>query len=290
MISGSAILTHRLSYQTQVVNTATSPLTNIRVLLAFPPPFEPYQQLLEIKPSPNMSRQASDKEGNNWLNIACPHLAGNDTFTCGYTALIRNRSIHYQPSPDIQNHAIPNQLQPYIEPEYFIESHHHLIKDLARDLAKKHRKRIPFIKAAMRAVTKTLRYVPQEHERGAAYAIEQQVGDCTEYSALFAAICRARKIPARLISGFAASKKKWERHGWSEVWIRKQWVPVDPTWFGSNGWLGITNQHIPLIIGNWMDIRTNREFKASWRQQPHTSPPRLSSTWKVRQVVGFQAF
>ena len=96
----------------------------------------------------------------------------------------------------------------------------------------------------MRTVSKILRYAPQRDERGAAYAIENRVGDCTEFSALFTALCRVQGIPSRLISGFASSGKKWERHGWSEVWIQGNWIPVDPTWFGSIGWIGITNQHI----------------------------------------------
>jgi hypothetical protein len=147
---------------------------------------------------------------------------------------------------------------------------------------------VSFIKAAMRSVTKTLRYVPQRHERGAAYAIEHGVGDCTEYAALFSALCRAQGIPARLISGFASSGKKWERHGWSEVWVRNQWIPVDPTWYGTIGWLGITNRHLPLIIGNWMDIRSYQEYKVSWKQHSTLSAPRLSSAWKITRVVGFQ--
>ncbi len=261
---------------------------NVRIFVAFPPPFPPYQQLIDIKPSPPMGRQATDSAGNNWLDISCHRLSGHKNFTCGYTALVQNRSVQYQLSSSVKNPSIPSQLQSYTKTEYFIESHHHQIKDLARDIATDNEALVPFIKAAMRTVTEILRYVPQKHERGAAYAIENRVGDCTEYAALFAALCRARGIPARLISGFASSGKKWERHGWSEVWIRNQWIPVDPTWFGSIEWLGITNRHLPLIIGNWMDIQSDQEFKVTWKQQPNTSTPRLSSIWKVTKVVGFQ--
>lgn len=286
MTTGSPILAHRVTYQTTIANTAATPLMNIRVFVAFPPPFPPYQQLIDIKPLPTMGQQATDLVGNNWLDISCNRLSGNETFTCGYTALVQNRSVQYQLSSSVRNPSVPSHLQTYTEPEYFIESHHHLIKDLARDIAKYHGAIVPFIRAAMRSVTEILRYVPQRHERGAAYAIENRVGDCTEYAALFAALCRARGIPARLISGFASSGKKWERHGWSEVWIRNSWIPVDPTWFGAIGWLGITNRHLPLIIGNWMDIRSDQEFKVTWTQRPNTSAPRLSSIWKVTKVVG----
>ncbi|MFX0168359.1 MAG: transglutaminase family protein [Candidatus Hodarchaeota archaeon] len=288
MTADSAILAHRVSYQTNIANSSINPLTNVRIFLAFPPPFPPYQHLVDIKPQPVIGRQVTDLRGNHWLDFTCHQLAGLETFSCGYTALVRNRSVQYQLPPSVQNPTIPSQLQSYTKPEFFIESHHHLIKDLARDIAKNHTEIVSFVKAAMRTVTKTLRYVPQQHERGAAFAIENQVGDCTEYAALFAALCRARGIPARLISGFASTKKHWERHGWSEVWIRNHWIPVDPTWFGSVGWLGATNRHIPIIIGNWMDIRSHQEFKVTWRQPPNTAAPHLSSTWKVTQVVSIQ--
>jgi len=285
MNSRSTILTHRVTYQTTITNTTTTPLTNIRIFIAFPPPFQPYQQLIDIKPTSNLGQQATDLVGNHWLEFPCHRLAGHDSLTYGYTALVRNRSVQYQFSQSIENQSIPKPLLVYTKPEYFIESHHHLIKDLAQELSQDQPGLIPFIRTAMRSVTKILRYEPQRYERGAAYAIENKVGDCTEYAALFAALCRARGIPARLISGFASSKKKWERHGWSEVWIRNHWIPVDPTWFGAIGWLGVTNRHLPLIIGNWMDIRSEQEFKVTWSQQPNTKAPRLNSIWKVSQVV-----
>jgi len=288
MIRNSAILTHRVTYQTNVTNTAGLPLSNVNIFVAFPPPFPPYQQLLDIKPHPAIGKQRTNQDGNHWLEFTCHRLKVNETFKCGFTALVRNRAVQYQLSSNIRNPPIPPQLQSFTQPEFFIESHHHLIKDLAKEITTTHSALVPFVKAAMRKVTEVLSYVPQQHEHGAAYAIERRVGDCTEYAALFAALCRAKGLPSRLISGFASTGKKWERHGWSEVWIRNCWVPVDPTWYGTIGWLGVTNRHIPMIIGNWMDIRTHQEFKVTWGAQPNSSVPKLGSTWKVTPVVGIQ--
>ncbi|MDO8124953.1 MAG: transglutaminase-like domain-containing protein, partial [Candidatus Hermodarchaeota archaeon] len=264
------------------------PLSNIHSYIAIPPPFPPYQQLLDIKPQPAIGRQNMNQNGNHWLEFTCHRLEAQETFICGYIALVRNRAVQYQLPSTIHNLPIPNQLEAYTKPEFFIESHHHLIKDLAKNIARNHSEIVPFVRAAMRRVTETIHYVPQRHEHGAAYAIEKRVGDCTEYAALLAALCRARGIPARLISGFASTGKQWERHGWTEVWIRNHWIPVDPTWYGTSGWFGVTNRHLPIIIGNWMDIRMHQEFKVTWAQQPNSSKPRLNSAWKVSQVVGIQ--
>lgn len=286
MKTDSVILTHRVTYKALVKNISNNPLLGIRVFVAFPPPLPPRQSIINLKPLPATGRQATDLIGNHWLDFTFDRLAGQETFTCGYTALVRNRSIHYHLPRAANNPPLSPKLIPFTKPENFIEAHHHHIKDLTRDIAKENRDTASFVKAAMQTVAEKLRYVPQKYERGAAYAIENRVGDCTEYAALFAALCRANGIPARLEAGFAYNGKKWERHAWSEVWIQDHWVPVDPTWYGSVSWIGVTNRHIPLIIGNWMDIRIRQEFKATWSQQPGTPSPHLGTNWNVTKVVG----
>jgi hypothetical protein len=129
-----------------------------------------------------------------------------------------------------------------------------------------------------------VKYVPQAEERGAAYAVEKRVGDCTELAALLAALCRANGIPARLSAGFAFGGHRWERHAWAEVWLRGMWIPVDPTWHGAAGLLGITSRHIACIIGNWMSNRVRQEFSLRWYAQPGTQPPQLSTNWQVRRT------
>ena len=56
-------------------------------------------------------------------------------------------------------------------------------------------------------------------------------GDCTEHSVLLAALCRARKIPARVAIGLVYSRalNGFGYHMWNEVWIDDRWVPLDAT-------------------------------------------------------------
>ena len=51
-------------------------------------------------------------------------------------------------------------------------------------------------------VTSHVRYSHEEQERGALWALTNGTGDCSEYSYLFVALCRAAGIPARLNVGF----------------------------------------------------------------------------------------
>ncbi|MFX1509960.1 MAG: transglutaminase family protein [Promethearchaeota archaeon] len=287
------IVVHRVNYSATVTNTMQSPINNMQVNIASPPSLPPRQDILNVKLSPRTGVQQNDLIGNRWFRFLCKKLSAGETFTCGYTVLVRNRAIRYVLPTTNPSTSIPANIMKFTQPENFIESHHHLIKDLARDIAEENVTPIQYIQAAMKKVTNKMRYVRQEHERGAAYAIEKRVGDCTEYAALFTALCRANKIPARLEAGYAFDGKAWERHAWSQVWIRGQWIPVDPTWHGAMGLLGVTNRHIPLIIGNWMDPRIRQEFKVSWHYQTSSidgkkggrSQPQIQTGWKVKRVV-----
>lgn len=56
-------------------------------------------------------------------------------------------------------------------------------------------------------------------------------GDCTEHAVLLAAICRARKLPARVAVGlvYSAEAGGFAPHMWNEVWIADRWIPMDAT-------------------------------------------------------------
>jgi len=66
-------------------------------------------------------------------------------------------------------------------------------------------------------------------DHGAVYALEEKKGDCSEYSYLFAALCRANNIPARVVEGYAFDGEKEPRHAWVEAYLKEYgWVPFDP--------------------------------------------------------------
>lgn len=56
-------------------------------------------------------------------------------------------------------------------------------------------------------------------------------GDCTEHAMLLAALCRARKIPARVAIGlvYFSANQGFAYHMWTEAWIKDRWIPIDAT-------------------------------------------------------------
>ena len=82
----------------------------------------------------------------------------------------------------------------------------------------------------------------------AAEVAQSLEGDCTEHAVLLAALCRARKIPARVAFGlvYYPPQKGFAYHMWNEVWIADRWVPLDATL----GLGGIGGDHIKLADSN----------------------------------------
>lgn len=79
----------------------------------------------------------------------------------------------------------------------------------------------------------------------AADVVESLEGDCTEHSVLLAALCRARKIPARVAIGlvYVPAEQAYAYHMWTEVWIRDRWIGLD----GTLGRGGIGADHLKLL-------------------------------------------
>jgi hypothetical protein len=86
--------------------------------------------------------------------------------------------------------------------------------------------------------------------------------DCQLTSALLVALCRARGIPARLVSGFILQPALPGFHYWSEVWIPgRGWLPFDPLGFS------VTR---PGQSPAWRDIYFGRiDYRARTECLPH---------------------
>jgi transglutaminase-like putative cysteine protease len=82
----------------------------------------------------------------------------------------------------------------------------------------------------------------------AAEVAQTRQGDCTEHAVLLAALCRARRLPARLAIGlvYSSPDQAFAYHMWNEVWIHDRWVPLDAT----IGQGGIGAAHVKLADSN----------------------------------------
>ncbi len=82
-------------------------------------------------------------------------------------------------------------------------------------------------------------------------------GDCTEHAVLLAALCRARKLPARAVCGLIYVRELggFAFHMWNEVYITDRWIPMD----GTLGAEGIGGDHLKLTD---TDLKRSNAYSA----------------------------
>lgn len=86
-------------------------------------------------------------------------------------------------------------------------------------------------------------------DRGAAYAMRTQKGDCTEYAYLLAALARLNEIPARIMAGFVydnnAVLRPYDYHNWVELFVDGRWQIADPL---NNAFFPPKASHVALRV------------------------------------------
>lgn len=124
-----------------------------------------------------------------------------------------------------------DDLKKYLISEKYIETESKTIKDLAEKSAPKRSKGGILLHSIFNSTIKNLdKYSFANDPKGALGALRLGGGDCTDYTDLFVALCRARGLPARHIHGVLASGfSDTPKHSWAEVYIpHNGWVRLDP--------------------------------------------------------------
>jgi len=127
-------------------------------------------------------------------------------------------------------------------------------------------------------------YDQVDTEASGDWLLDSGWGDCQLVSALFASMCRARGIPARILGGFYLYRTFSTNHYWAEAWIDGQgWMPFDfscwelsrggqdPAWrdyfFGRID-CRLTNQCLPLDFTGAVGVK----IPAAWHIRQSAQP------------------
>ena len=137
---------------------------------------------------------------------------------------------------DLELSHIPNRiptddLRPFLRSEKYVESDDPKLSEFAGRF--KESEPVKTAENIFRWVAGNLKYTGYVgNDRGALYGFNYKKGDCTEYMYLFAAFCRANKIPARCIGGYICREntilKPSAYHNWAEIYEDHSWRNVDP--------------------------------------------------------------
>ena len=151
--------------------------------------------------------------------------------------LILYRNDWFTAKQRIQPIESKPDLDPFLRAEHGIESESKQIKNLANKLLAENREQT--VRNIFQFVTDTLTYDNSlSQARSALQALRTGKGDCTEYTELMIALCRANSIPARYVNGFVTrgGSVTNPRHNWVEVYFNEHgWVAFDPTFADGQG-------------------------------------------------------
>lgn len=277
----------RINYGITVYNPSDKPVGNFLAYIALPISIHPQQIVKDLQMNPVTLKISTDVEGNHWTRMEKARIESKEKISMDYTVLIENRPLIISRNYShiaATNPYEKNFLKKYLEAEPHIESDHPTIVKMASKITNIN----PIVKAKKFAklVQQTLTYEIQPGEYGAAFAIENKKGDCTEYSALFVALCRAAGIPARTNAGFALTQN-WERHAIAEFLTGGRWIPIDLTILrGGDIVLGAIPTFITITRGNWMGGTLTKEF--SYKYQIINSSQKLDVqiNWNITPENG----
>lgn len=202
-----------------------------------------------------------------------PKTGDSVTFRVSYDVTCRQQTTDWDVvgKPKFAQYKKDAAFQLFTRPEKTIETLHPDIKAKAAML-RGNREVVETARAIYDFVIDSTTYRFLNGIKGAGYCLKNGHGECTEYSALFVAICRAAGIPARPVLGcFGDKTNGW--HAWAEFMLPSgQWIPLDPT----NGDRNPQRRH------NWFGHLENRRVSFG---KTYDTDMKTGSTKRTRRHV-----
>jgi hypothetical protein len=195
-----------------------------------------YVILYNISSSTGQPTILSDGSGNTYAYWSDITIGGKQAFTAEINYHVLSFNIHYLISSSIiADYDVSSDLyRKYTQSEELIESNDLEMVLTAQSLTSNENNVQEKVLEIYNFAIEHLQYEAQDEERGALWALENRVGDCSEYSYLFVALCRAAGIPARVQVGFAfrsIQETLEDGHMWADYYLENYgWIPVDATW------------------------------------------------------------
>jgi transglutaminase-like putative cysteine protease len=213
---------HRtVRYSFILENETYQPKHNVQLWTYVPLENTPFQKNLQVSSGDNIDFE-QDAEGNRIAHFTIDTIPPRGSRQIRVTA----ETAHFSdPQPSIIDD------DKHIMPQPLVESTHPEITALAGKLMRDSDKKTA--KAIFNWVVGNLEYTGYlKSDRGALYALRNKYGDCTEFTSLFVALCRASGIPARFVAGYAlrpgTALDPASYHSWAEIKLDEKWVLVDP--------------------------------------------------------------
>ncbi|MGZ4979283.1 MAG: transglutaminase-like domain-containing protein [Methylobacter sp.] len=216
---------NKIERQLRFTVTLTNPkpyeLVDQFVWLYLPAAETPTQKLESLLVSV-ANEQYTDPQGHSVVKLDFPRFA---PLSAKIVSFIANVTMSVAPKMTLLENS-----QIWLRPERYIEAADSGIQFLAAELKRPQARDTAL--AIYDWIKQHLHYTGYvADDRGAAYALNQLQGDCTEYTYLAVALARANGIPARMVGGYVTDKNAILRgidyHNWAEVYFDGAWRLLD---------------------------------------------------------------
>ncbi|RLI21094.1 hypothetical protein DRO54_04650 [Candidatus Bathyarchaeota archaeon] len=228
----------RITYTITIVNNEDSLVRDVKLWVPIIRNETPYHLVLinSVTSISPYEKLESDSSNNTYLFWQIGSMFPGESFIVKIEYSVLSFGVYYTIDPAlVGTYSTESKVyRMYIQPEEYVESNDPLIMETAMTIAGNETNPQKLALKIADFVSKTLVYEVQNEEKGAKWALANQRGDCSEFSYLFVALCRACGIPARIKAGFAFSSSNEETtmgHMWAEYYLPNYgWIPVDLVW------------------------------------------------------------
>ena len=213
-------------------NAGPGVVERLEVQVALLQDLEPYQDVLSVTITPNDYEIVTDGLGNRYALFEFRNVRRGERIEILSQYQVKSNAISFSLS-DCRSGVLPANVKRYLEPSPLIESDDATIRTLADRLSKGKTNPCDILRSIYDYVRTEIEYVANTaDDKGALWALQNGKGDCTEFSCLLVALCRAAGVPARWVLGITYADNPEDLiHSWAEVYLQGiGWVSVDPTW------------------------------------------------------------
>lgn len=248
----------RLKYK---FNISGNPLRRIILRFAIPKDIEFQQELLDIQYEHEPEIVFLDN-GNRYAQIHLKNIKNQTSTSIAMDLVIKKNDLDQLINLQQPNHYIDTEeLNRYLIFEQFIETYKTALIKKANTLHGKDT--FETLRNIYDFIDDHMDFELQSKTYGANHGFNKRIGDCSEYSSLFIALCRINKIPAKWAVGHVIRKSgETETHSWLEVWLDDHgWVRMDPT---RRDFSNLRNYYIKLIDTDYQPKILNQATTYKW--------------------------
>jgi sugar lactone lactonase YvrE len=225
------VFTHELR------NLGPEPLVGVDVFLALPQDRDSQRLQGEVRVEPAGGRVETDEWGQRVMHLGWKDLPAGGAARARLRAKLQTWSVRYVVWPEkvLPLSRIPAEIRRrYLVDAPKLDLGHPVIQAAVKEAVGGEKNPYWIARAIVRHIHARMRYELLGGWDVAPKVLERGTGSCSEYSFVFAAMCRAAGLPARWVGSVVVRQDDASYddvyHRWVEIYLPPYgWVPVDPS-------------------------------------------------------------